>query len=471
MSAPYYNPQQFAAAQPHSLPVQAPILVGDEFLWAQATTMPFPSGYQVQGTYEYLYNTFPELRRDILDTFDAFRAFPPPPADSDQMQGLDGLDPNFDWGAYLAGPSSNQEGSDEPATEAVGNAVATANTSFQGMNTKVEGPGRLVASAEGLGTAGGQQNHRTPAFFNTDLPVPESARDRFARLISGAHPSPPAASPSAHSGASKRSPAPAKSPSPEPPRNPIAHIPYIEDVANADAARTLFAHPLIRECTKLDIKNDDHEEVNLNIQDFAKQFFDAVLIPGIRSYPGLEDINKKKFRNQQDAAMRKIKELLNNPTKQQFARARCVLAVDAAIFVSENGIPSELYHKALTKPDAKSDRYAHADLKSKCSERLANMTRVVRDYKQVAVDLLKHGKDLHKLAYDADWVADEKVVYLKSNVQRQGKLELVDSKKGTGEKRGRDIEDDEDYVGGSAAKQPRIQGPSVVTGWRPYVPN
>ncbi|KAH9840379.1 hypothetical protein Tdes44962_MAKER07974 [Teratosphaeria destructans] len=227
----------------------------------------------------------------------------------------------------------------------------------------------------------------------------------------------------------------ASAPSPAVQRLPLEHMPeYVSDLADANAARMYLAHPDPEDCQILSIPDDDFAAVQADQQHhFAKQLIEAIVTPGLMSLPAEQfgDKNKllRKFRGQQSSTMVKITNEMCTAAQQKRARANCLLAVDAAIFVSKHGIPKQLHHAALNNgSNLRAKRRARADTTSKCSERLEAMVSVVRDYKLVALDILT-GKNTHRFAYDPKFYAEEKLQYLLSNVQRQENAEAVQAAK------------------------------------------
>ncbi|KAF2771500.1 hypothetical protein EJ03DRAFT_381349 [Teratosphaeria nubilosa] len=226
----------------------------------------------------------------------------------------------------------------------------------------------------------------------------------------------------------KKEAAPAPSPA-------VQRLPeYVIDFADANAARMYLAHPDPEDCQTLSIPDDDLTAVQANQQHhFAKLLLEAIATPGLLDLPAEQfgDKNKllQKFRGQQNSTMVKITNEMSTAAQQKTARANCLLAVDAAIFVSKHGIPKHLYNAALTNSSSvKAKRKAHADMRSKCSDRLEAMVAVVRDYKLAALDVLT-GKNTHRFAYDPKFYAEEKLQYLLSNVQRQENAEAVQAAK------------------------------------------
>ncbi|KAK3644735.1 hypothetical protein LTR56_009399 [Elasticomyces elasticus] len=202
---------------------------------------------------------------------------------------------------------------------------------------------------------------------------------------------------------------------------------YIEDIANPDAALMSIAHPDTVYFTKISPPYDDLATVKTQMHAYAKRFFDAIKAPGAQDFVCHKVVLPQKaehvqnmltrFANQQKKAKEDISKLLTTPLQAKEARANCILAFAAAVFMHEVGVLSEEYAIIKAKPDRKSVHYPHADLESICSVRLEKMIKVVRDFKVAAVDILE-GKNLKEFARDPDWYLTVKTNNMKSNATR-----------------------------------------------------
>ncbi|KAK4899963.1 hypothetical protein LTR27_002725 [Elasticomyces elasticus] len=202
---------------------------------------------------------------------------------------------------------------------------------------------------------------------------------------------------------------------------------YIEDIANPDAAMISIAHPESVYFTKIAPRDDDLATVKTQMHAYAKRFFDAIKAPGARDFVGHKVVLPQKaehvqnmmtrFHNQQKKAKEDVSKLLTTPLQAKEARANCILAFAAAVFMHEVGVLSDEYAIIKAKPDRKSVHYPHADLESICSVRLEKMIRVVKDFKVAAVDILE-GKNLKEFARDPDWYLTVKTNNMKSNATR-----------------------------------------------------
>ncbi|KAK5720681.1 hypothetical protein LTR15_006641 [Elasticomyces elasticus] len=202
---------------------------------------------------------------------------------------------------------------------------------------------------------------------------------------------------------------------------------YIEDIANPDAALMSIAHPDTVYFTKISPPYDDLATVKTQMHAYAKRFFDAIKAPGAQDFVGHKVVLPQKaehvqnmltrFANQQKKAKEDINKLLATPLQAKEARANCILAFAAAVFMHEVGVLSEEYAIIKAKPDRKSVHYPHADLESICSFRLEKMIKVVKDFKVAAVDILE-GKNLKEFARDPDWYLTVKTNNMKSNATR-----------------------------------------------------
>ncbi|KAK3649238.1 hypothetical protein LTR56_007079 [Elasticomyces elasticus] len=197
---------------------------------------------------------------------------------------------------------------------------------------------------------------------------------------------------------------------------------YIEDIADPDAALMSIAHPDRVYFTKISPLDDDLAAVKTQMHAYAKRFFDAIKAPGAQDFVGHKVVLPQKaehvqnmmtrFHNQQKKAKEDISKLLTTPLQAKEARANCILAFAAAVFMHEVGVLSEEYAIIKAKPDRKSVHYPHADLESICSVRLEKMIKVVKDFKVAAVDILE------EFARDPDWYLTVKTNNMKSNATR-----------------------------------------------------
>ncbi|KAK5746232.1 hypothetical protein LTR17_000967 [Elasticomyces elasticus] len=202
---------------------------------------------------------------------------------------------------------------------------------------------------------------------------------------------------------------------------------YIEDIASPDAALMSIAHPESVYFTKIAPPDDDLATVKTQMHAYAKRFFDAIKAPGAQNFVGHKVVLPQKaehvqnmmtrFHNQQKKAKEDVSKLLTTPLQAKEARANCILAFAAAVFMHEVGVLSEEYAIIKAKPDRKSVHYPHADLESICSVRLEKMIKVVKDFKVAAVDILE-GKNLKEFARDPDWYLTVKTNNMKSNATR-----------------------------------------------------
>jgi len=217
-------------------------------------------------------------------------------------------------------------------------------------------------------------------------------------------------------------------PVPTAPMQPAMGNPqYIADISTADEAREIVDGRDPRSRQKLNLADDDFEDFRVNkLHFYSKQLFDAMLTPGVET-PADSHLNadaKKKFTEQQSSNLKKIQNLLKTSAQQKEARANCILAFEAAAFVHEVGVPKDMCDQYMETGYRKSDRYIHLDADSICSKRLEKMISIVRSYKLIAYDLAS-GKKLQRLALDADWYAEQKIVSLVSNTTRDKQAKKI----------------------------------------------
>ncbi|KAK0865243.1 hypothetical protein LTR87_015496 [Friedmanniomyces endolithicus] len=174
--------------------------------------------------------------------------------------------------------------------------------------------------------------------------------------------------------------------------------------------------------------NDDVAAVKDRMHFYAKHLYDALQIAGVvdlSGYPSMSRSNEQdggndianRFQKQQYEAVEKVRDLMIDSQQIKNARASCILAHDAAVFVHETGVPTKDFEDVAEHPERKSAHYPHIDLVSICSARLEKMIDLVRDFKPIALDMLE-GKHMRDFAQDPMYYAGKKQTFLKSNATR-----------------------------------------------------
>ncbi len=203
---------------------------------------------------------------------------------------------------------------------------------------------------------------------------------------------------------------------------------YVADITDPDNARWILAHPRRADFTPVRPPNDDVAAVKDRMHFYAKHLYDALQIAGVvdlSGYPSMSRSNEQdggndianRFQKQQYEAVEKVRDLMIDSQQIKNARASCILAHDAAVFVHETGVPTKDFEDVAEHPERKSAHYPHIDLVSICSARLEKMIDLVRDFKPIALDMLE-GKHMRDFAQDPMYYAGKKQTFLKSNATR-----------------------------------------------------
>ncbi|KAK0844593.1 hypothetical protein LTS02_015628 [Friedmanniomyces endolithicus] len=203
---------------------------------------------------------------------------------------------------------------------------------------------------------------------------------------------------------------------------------YVADITDPDKARWALAHPRPADFTPVRPPSDDLATVKDRMHFYAKQLYDALQTAGVvdlSGYPGMSRLSEpgggndiaNRFQKQQREALEKVRDLMIEPQQIKDARANCILAYDAAVFVHEIGVSTKDFEYVTDHPERKSAHYPHIDLVTICSARLERMIDLVRDFKPIALDVLE-GKHMRDFAQDPMYYAGKKQTFLKSNATR-----------------------------------------------------
>ncbi|KAI7205273.1 hypothetical protein KC316_g737 [Hortaea werneckii] len=331
----------------------------DEWFWTTPAEMATSSGDVITGTYHELYVSHSELQGAIFEIYNRFN-------------NLEALDP------VLGGlwPNAVQA----PTVDA---------SAVNGMQTTGQDPTGVVGSSpQREGEAEGMEFTMTsnqPTTQQPAVPVPSSSD-----------------------------------------RQPVEDAaPYVADIGGFAAAHGVLEGRDPSHCTKLDIPDDDFETIKSSaaLHHWAERFYKALQTPGITvGSPPITAVMQERFAGQQVTGFKQTQEKMQSEGERKRARANCILAVEAAIFVHENGIESKMFETA--KKGKKSDRQNQVDFESKCSERLEKMVVAVRDYSRIKVDLVD-GKGMAKFAVNPDYYAFTKLSMSASNIIRQMGIDKV----------------------------------------------
>ncbi|KAI6866046.1 hypothetical protein KC338_g4870 [Hortaea werneckii] len=344
----------------------------DEWFWTMPAEMAFSPGVVVSGTYHELFTQHPELQGPIFEIFN-------------RLNNLTAIDP------MLGGPGSNADPT--PTVDP---------SAFSGMGTNGQDPtatpasnGHEEAETEGMEytMASDQPTTQQPA-----IPAPSSSN--------------------------------------RPPVKGAAQ--YVADIDGFAAAHGVLAGNDPSHCTKLNIADDDFETIKSPkaLHHWAGRFYEALQTPGVTfGGPPITDVMQERFAGQQVTGFNQAQEKMQSEGQRKRARANCILAVEASVFVHENGIESQMFETA--KKGKKSDRQNQVDFKSKCSERLEKMVVAVRDYSRIKVDLVE-GKGMAKFATNPNYYAFTKVSMSASNIIRQMGIDKVRQTAQDLEKKGKD---------------------------------
>ncbi|KAI6915237.1 hypothetical protein KC318_g205 [Hortaea werneckii] len=343
----------------------------DEWFWTMPAEMTTSSGVVVTGTYHELYVSHPELQGAIFEIYNRFN-------------NLEALDP------ALAGPWSN-----------AGTAPTVDPSAVNGM----ERDGQDTTGAAGSSQQRGVEAEGMEFTMTSSQPTTQQ----------------PAV------------------PAPDSDRQPVeGAVPYVADIGGFAAAHGVLEGRDPSHCTKLDIPDDDFESIKSSaaLHHWAERFYRALQTPGITvGSPPITAVMQERFAGQQVTGFKQTQEKMQSEGERKRARANCILAVEAAIFVHENGIESKMFETA--KKGKKSDRQNQVDFESKCSERLEKMVVAVRDYSRIKVDLVD-GKGMAKFAINPDYYAFTKLSMSASNIIRQMGIDKVRQAAEDMEKKGTD---------------------------------
>ena len=351
----------------------------DEWFWSMPAEMAISSGVVVSGTYHELYVSHPELQGAIFEIYNRFN----------------NLDP------VLAGLWSN--GGPAPTVDP---------SAVNGMQTDGQDPtGDAGSSQQQGGGAEGMEFTMTSDQPTTQQPTIQQPTTQQPAV-----------------------PAPSSSD-----RQPVeGAVPYVADIGGFAAAHGVLEGRDPSHCTKLDIPDDDFETIKSStaLHHWAGRFYEALQTPGVTvGNPPITEIMQERFAGQQATGFKQTQEKMESEGERKRARANCILAVEAAIFVHEHGIESKMFETA--KKGKKSDRQNQVDFESKCSERLEKMVGAVRDNSRIKVDLVD-GRGMAKFAINPDYYAFTKLSMSASNIIRQMGIEKVRQAAEDMEKKGRD---------------------------------
>ena len=375
---------------------------GDDIFWDESTNLTLSNGEQVSGTFRQLYDRYPELRQSIQGYMSGYGVAGGGSAQPDATTDVS-WDDFMDFEAEGGAASGEQHGH-------VGDVdIGQIDPELMHQEQSVES-----YSAPAVPIV-------QPADIGVETPVVEPPNSPDAGMETTAEANVAAAQPASPPNALEQQAAttgnlgtPADAPQ------------YIPDIASFEDARTIVEGRDGSNRQLLSIPGDDVQQVKGRIHEYSKLLFDAFLVPGVAK-PGMVVLPadaQEKFVAQQDQGLKDVQKLLKTQAQQKEARAQCLLLFEMTVFIHEAGMPKDIYDIVTTKHRRKSDRKNHLDLTSICSDRLAKMVNMVRDYKRVAVDVLK-GVGRSRFAQDPDFYAEEKVTFLASNTTRQRTIDQV----------------------------------------------
>ncbi|TKA63440.1 hypothetical protein B0A55_08335 [Friedmanniomyces simplex] len=412
-----------------------------------------PGGGSLTGSYKAFFNLFPEQRGEIIQRYDAFVLQHPAPAisrsppigrssgqvatatqraDDDFYGFTNGSDyepPQREGSEYPRGPAGNGLSTDVLRTDVTVEDPVTVEVEMDGM--------------EGTEEAGGMEARVKVEAMQEAKEMEEAESEHEVKMAE-----------TAKKGKKSRKAAKQK-----PRANPPA---YIADITDPDNARWAIAHPDPADFTQLRPRNDDLATVKHKMHFYGKQFYDALQVAGVADLSGYPDMAQSsdpkratditnRFQKQQRETLEKVRGLMVKNQQIKDARANCILAFEAAVFMHELGVPNEDYEDIKAHPDRKSAHYPHIDLKSICSARLEKMIALVTDFKTIALDLLE-GKNMRDFAQDPKYYAEKKQAYLKSNATRAASNAAV-----------KKVREGPDEQGGKATKARMERGSKMGT--------
>ena len=197
----------------------------------------------------------------------------------------------------------------------------------------------------------------------------------------------------------------------------------------SDAKEQLLGREV--EYYEIDFKNDDVDEVeHSRMQELSEVIFNNLLHASPSPPDSLEDKKKAAYIKSQSNALKKCKVLMKTAERVKDASSRCMLAVEAAVKLHRDGIPTyeldqddEVEDSALEQvPPRKRKRSLkfsgyYINFSSKCSDRIIEMAGFVRDNKLVARDVLT-GQAMDSFARAPSPFAKRKQGNLKSNTTK-----------------------------------------------------
>ncbi|KAI7341441.1 hypothetical protein KC315_g95 [Hortaea werneckii] len=356
----------------------------DEWFWTMPAEMVLSSGVVVSGTYHELYMQHLELQGPIFDIYN-------------RLNNLEALD------ATLDGPLPNTVTNGSQQDPMTGPAPMAEPAAVNGMETSGQDPTAVPGSSrQQEDQAGEMEFTMTSDQTMTQQPAVPAPTSSNRQPIEGA-------------------------------------VQYEADIDGFAAAHGVLAGSDPSHCTKLGIPDDDFETIKSSkeaVHHWAGRFYEALQTPSLAvGNRPITDAMQERFAGQQVTGFNQAQEKMQSEGQRKRARANCILAVEAAVFVHENGIENSMFETA--KKGKKSDRQHQVDFESKCSSRLEKMVVAVRDYSRIKVDLVE-GKGMAKFAVNPDYYAFSKLAMSASNIVRQMGIDKVRQAAQDLEKKGKD---------------------------------
>ncbi|KAI7084963.1 hypothetical protein KC356_g6281 [Hortaea werneckii] len=356
----------------------------DDWFWTMPAEMVLSSGVVVSGTYHELYMQHLELQGPIFDIYN-------------RLNNLEVLDPALD------GPLPNTVTNGSQQDSMTGPAPMAEPAAVNGKETNGQDPTAVTGSSQQ------QEGQVGEMEFTMTSDQPTTQRPAAPAPVSTA-------------------------------RQPVeGAVEYEADIDGFAAAHGVLAGSDPSHCTKLDIPDDDFETIKSSkeaVHHWAGRFYEALQTPSLTvGNRPITDAMQERFAGQQVTGFNQAQEKMQSEGQRKGARANCILAVEAAVLVHENGIENSMFETA--KKGKKSDRQHQVDFESKCSTRLEKMVVAVRDYSRIKVDLVE-GKGMAKFAVNPDYYAFSKLAMSASNIVRQMGIDKVRQAAQDLEKEGKD---------------------------------
>ena len=224
---------------------------------------------------------------------------------------------------------------------------------------------------------------------------------------------------------------------------------------------------------RLNIKNDNVDDVEGRIAELAKVIFDNLLLLPKPS-DDLDDEQKKLHTKRQETHLKKCQNKMTTEEDCEDASARCLLAVEAALRLHKKGIPKNKLMQGVKEQGSAADHNNNnnttntsgkkivktrtsyiVDTSTKCKERVEKIADLVKDNKLIAADLLTSLDKLDDISIAVDHYLGRKESNIRGNAKKADQLKDGKKVKQQGKS--------QPTVGAGGVKGTRVQGDDEVT--------